>query len=478
MTEVPANYRTPIAHEHRGNPLIEALSPLDETEAELTELFTVRPRFDPSERDHPVRVRICYVERINSLCIPFEHVFNLESTLNAKIRRGYLWRNPLNAAVQGWLHDEVNDPRLLIAERRANASVLFISGVSGAGKTTAIEAVLRSLGPQVIRHTSYLSSVLSERQIVWIKINCPEDASLKGVCHAIFAFIDELLGDTDFAVQYEDPRLARRVLVLGIRRIVATYHVGAIIIDEIQNLAIGASGGSNEVLGFFLNLRDELGIPIILVGTYAALRLFSGKFRLGRRLAEGGETEIAIPRCADDPNWILLCESLWKFQWVKNPVPLSEEIIQIMFDLCAGINGLGVTLFSIAQKEAILNEVERVNAVYLEYIWNLRMRELSPAIAALRSGNPELLSKFDDLYRNALLTITALSTRPLSPSTQKSSIDGSTSDDMPIQVARGKCRHRTPKTPITPDALDILLEDGGYKKIVQKGLTGNAASVL
>lgn len=474
MNDHPASYRPSLVKEYKGHPLIEALSPLEETEAELNDQFTVRPDYDPAEREHPARIRVCYVDRIKSLCVPFEHVFSLEALLNAKIRRGYLWRNPLNAAVQGYLHSDQEAPRLLIAERRANASTLFISGLSGAGKTTSVEAVLRSLGKQVIRHTSYQGKALSERQILWIKVNCPEDASLKGVCYAIFSTIDEVLGDTDFAVQYADPRLARRVLVQGIRRVAATYHLGALIIDEIQNLAVGASGGTHEVLGFFLNLRDELGIPIVIIGTYASLRLFSGQFRLGRRLAEGGELEIAIPTSADDESWKLLCDSLWEFQWVKNPAPMSATIRETLFELCAGINGVAVALCGVAQKEAILSEVECVDDKYLRYVWDLRMRELSPAIAALRSGNKDLLSKFDDLYRSAMITIEGNQTQGASSAAQNSqSGDGTQAGNK----AKGtKSNNKTQKEPPPPDALDLLMEEGGYEQLTQLGITGNAAS--
>src|SRR5699024_3054395 len=60
---------------------------------------------------------------------------------------------------------------------RSTADSLSIIGISGIGKTTAIERLLL-MYPQVIKHEAYEGQPFNHTQIVWLKIDCPYDGSL------------------------------------------------------------------------------------------------------------------------------------------------------------------------------------------------------------------------------------------------------------------------------------------------------------
>ena len=47
-------------------------------------------------------------------------------------------------------------------------------------------------------------------------------------------------------------------------------------IDEIQHLSMAKSGGSEKMLNFFVNLVNNVGVPVILVEPQRQLRYFRG----------------------------------------------------------------------------------------------------------------------------------------------------------------------------------------------------------
>ena len=89
-------------------------------------------------------------------------------------------------------------------EVRPTASTLSVVGLSGIGKSTALKSILR-LYPQAIRRQQYRGRELVQVQIPWLKIECPFDGSLTGLCHAFFRAMDRAIEDARYAnatVQY------------------------------------------------------------------------------------------------------------------------------------------------------------------------------------------------------------------------------------------------------------------------------------
>ncbi len=67
------------------------------------------------------------------------------------------------------------------------ALVSSVIGCSGAGKTTAVEAILAGY-PQTIIHSEY-----QHVQLVWLKVESPHDASIKSLCINFFRALDVAL---------------------------------------------------------------------------------------------------------------------------------------------------------------------------------------------------------------------------------------------------------------------------------------------
>jgi hypothetical protein len=188
-----AEYKQQALVEYRGNPLIEALPPIL-SEAEFVTLVSEYPAFDKTEKDLDASLRLHCVERILKYFQPLSSHIALEQQVSRIIRQGYLARNPIRPEyaarlrqINRAMRQTGNDTLEYLSQyvsTPSSASGFTIIGVSGVGKSTAIERILR-LYPQVILHTEY-QGPLNLYQIVWLKLDCPHAGSLKGLFTEFF----------------------------------------------------------------------------------------------------------------------------------------------------------------------------------------------------------------------------------------------------------------------------------------------------
>lgn len=159
--------------------------------------------------------------------------------------------------------------------------------------------------------------------------------------------------------------------------------------------------GADKIIAFLVALRDELGIPIVIVGTYKSLRLLEKDLSTARRLVEGGYFDLERPTSAADSNWQELCQIAWKYQWTRESIDLSDAITEALYDVSQGITGIMLTSLISAQLAAIECGVERVDADLILKVFKERMQPLHPAVRALQSGSHTLIEKFDDIYKSS-----------------------------------------------------------------------------
>jgi len=401
-----ATYTPAPLSEYAGNPLIEALPPIVRSDEDVMKAMAVMPQFSESERSLAPAIRREIVLRLKSLFIPLPTHFDLYERLATCVRRSYTWRNPLSPATQTHLHRAGQGLSAeTMSARAAAGSVLFVKGISGVGKSTGLEACLRALGPNVIQHVRYGDVPLLEKQIVWLKISCPEDRSTKSLCIEILSQIDIALGgETSYIAEWLDnPRATIGSLKRVVMQALAAHHIGVLVVDELQNL-FGAKGQpASELLNFLLRVRDESGVCLTLSGTYASLHLLQSKFRLGRRVAADGVMEMLRPARPNDFEWESFCEILWGYQWVGKPIPYKNTLAATLFRLTVGIRGLAVPLMMRAQVDAIAGGSDHIDAACLRRTWHTHFSSLDRPLAALRSNDPKALAEWDDLCDSAAL---------------------------------------------------------------------------
>jgi len=348
--DVPAAYVTSPLATYRGNPLIEALPPLLPLNDVVDKLSNVIPIHE-SERELDATLRAHCVFQLTRFVEPLENHLKIEQNLSIVIRDSYVDRNPLTANGIRILREgaenvakEMNSQNIEVTRSyKTSGSGLTIIGVSGMGKTTAINSILLKMYPaQVIRHGIYQNRSLNFPQIVWLKMETPPSGSMKGLCLNFFQMIDQLLG-TKYYETFKRSRASAVELIPEMAQLCATYRIGVLGFDEIQHLLSANVGGQDEMLNFFVTLKNAIGVPIVLLGTLKAMDLLTKKdFRGTKRATEYFGITMWDRMQANEDNemnedFLRLLKAIWNYQWTQNVAVLDERMINTMYEYSQGI---------------------------------------------------------------------------------------------------------------------------------------------
>ncbi len=402
-----ANYKEQPLSEYTNNPFIETLPPIF-SEDEVLERFMVTPRISDQDKLSETNIRYHVLKRVRNFIQPLPIHFEVERRLSTLIRRSYLARNPLDLTYLERirvLHElrEEETTHKYIDERlnyiRSTADSLSIIGISGIGKTTAIERLLL-MYPQVIKHEEYKGQPFNRTQIVWLKIDCPYDGSLSTLCKSFFKAIDDLLG-TRYLEKFGYLNRVTSTMLLHMTSLASMYGIGVLVIDEIQHL-LHSKNDQEEMLNFFVTLSNTVGIPTVLIGTSKAQKLFKGNFRQARRAASDGA--IIWDRMAEDSEeWEFFLETLWELQCLKTHSELTEETKRAFYHECQGITSVAVNLFILAQERALFDESnpdEILTSQVLKKTAKEDMQTIQPMMTAIRTNNLADMMKYEDIMIN------------------------------------------------------------------------------
>jgi hypothetical protein len=398
---IAANYIEQPIIDYKGNPFIEALPPiLSPIEAAVALRHT--PYFDAEERSLPAHIRLHCVERIKDLIEPLSDHIDLEQRFSRMIRHGYTssTRNPmateyiklLNTGAEAIRTNDL-DYFFNYTLGRTTASGFVILGMSGIGKTTCVEKILLTY-PQIIKHRSYKNKKLFINQIVWLKLDCPFDGSIKGLCLKFFHSIDQLL-DTRYlnkhgkgSVESMLPKMSQLALIHGL---------GVLVIDEIQNLNQAKSGGSQKMLNFFVELVNTIGIPIVLIGTKEGLAPITQAFCNARRsTGEGDKNWLPM---LNDEEWAKLIKAIWPYQWTEKECPITQEISNVLYEESCGITDIAVKLFILAQWRAITIGKEKIGISLITSVAKDSLNSVRPALELIKRGDYNtLVTNYPDVF--------------------------------------------------------------------------------
>jgi len=275
-------------------------------------------------------------------------------------------------------------------------------GISGIGKSRAIASIL-SLYPQVIQHNEYNGKRFTWTQLVWIKLECPPDSSISGLCHDFFHQVDRLLG-TNYYVNHGlrgRPNVEQMRVAMG--GVASDHSIGVIVIDEIQNLRLVRSDRADKMLSFLVQLDNTIGVPMVFVGTPKARAALEGEFRRARRAAGQGDIPWERMQKAKGEEeekyseWRVFLETLWKYQYVHEKSDLTDELSEVMYDESQGITDITIKLYFLSQIRAIERKQERITADIIRKTAQERLRSVQEFLFALRTNNKRLLRKYEDI---------------------------------------------------------------------------------
>ena len=244
-----------------------------------------------------------------------------------------------------------------------------VIGLSGVGKTTAIYKSIELITEnRIIEINSPYMKI-----IPCLTVQCPFDASVKGLLLEILRLTDEIL-NTKY---YENALRARATtdMLIGSVSQAALHHIGLLVIDEIQNVVGNKNGQS--LVGMLTQLINNSGISICMVGTPKCKVFFEKEMQLARR-----SLGLEYGAMLYDDNFYELCKTLFRFQYTKNGVSFTDEIVRWLYEHSGGIVSVVVSLIHDAQEIAILDHTEELNIRSLNLAYTKRLSLLHSYVDA------------------------------------------------------------------------------------------------
>jgi hypothetical protein len=400
MKNEPPNavYLRQTVLDYCGNPLIEALPPIY-SGSDAARLLTFAPPYHEAERELDAHDRIQSVWRLFRYFQPLMTHLDIEQRISVAIRQGYISRNPIKPSYAERLSqgaDAVRNKSQYLGDfytGNTTAVGFTIIGLSGVGKTTGVRRVL-SLYPQTIRHTRYNGESLYLNQLVWAKLDCPFDGAIKGLCFDFFGYVDRVL-DTDYSKKFSVSRMTVDMALPRMAQIANAHCLGLLVIDEIQHLNQAKSGGQAKMLNFFVTLVNTVGVPVVLIGTAGAMSVLQSEFRQARRSSAQGA--LVWDRMQNDESWEIMLRAMWKYQWLRKPTPLTDELKNVLYEESQGILDIAVKLYAMAQSKAIADSVETITPQTIREVVSEKLHLVKPMLKALRDGDAKKLAQYEDI---------------------------------------------------------------------------------
>ncbi|MCC7703517.1 ATP-binding protein [Janthinobacterium sp. GW460P] len=397
--------------EYRDNPLIEALPPILSEKA-AAKAMLLRPSFQPEERNLPTEERWHLLARLKHVVVPRMIFYDVERTISRLIRSAYVVRSPLAAGTWRTVYAAQDSAQLMKIDPQliSSESQMLMVGLSGSGKTTCADAILRTYPQQVIHHSVWHGRQVPITQLVWLKVTCPKNGSISSFCREFARQVDlALKTDGKYEKLFSKSKLTEDMLEGSMRQIAATHFLGILIIDEIQRLSLAKTGGTAPLLHFFQDLRTMLRVPVVEIGTNKAAKLFTAEMKDGRRASESGLIQFERPS-KRVKEWDDFVRRIWTYQWIRNPQEPDEKMLDTVFDLSQSIPDFIVLLFKLAQQRAMLDGTESLTPALLRHTYDESLTLLHPPINALRENTVKSLSQYEDLLpvEEALLKLLEL----------------------------------------------------------------------
>ncbi|SEL90690.1 AAA domain-containing protein [Sphingomonas palmae] len=389
-----------MSSDYENNAYIAAL-PAPLSRPEWVRFLTRLPERDEAERKLSHGERYLCALRVLRFFRAGARQADFARGFDAVLREGYRGRDDSTRAHEARMHAVASareaggllEPGAPVVIRHASSSALL--GVPGMGKTATLDGVLARY-PQMKRHAD------GQVQIVWFKLECPAMGSIRQTCRDFFKGVDALLGQETYQKLYAGKHVSDDDLMDGMVAVANIHSLGCLVIDEIQHL--GKAGDEQHVLMTFLTtLVNKIGVPVLFVGTMSAYDRFSKTGRMGRR-SIGPAAGIWNHYPESDAQWQRFVTELWEYQWTAQYTPPTPAMLKALHDRSQGIVDIVTKLWFAVQvaamddSEASGGEIEEI--ITEEMINEVADRHLAPMeglLAAVRSGDPALIRRFDDV---------------------------------------------------------------------------------
>ncbi|WP_321886443.1 ATP-binding protein [Paraburkholderia bannensis] len=396
VTRVQATYTPTGIRRFDGLPFIEALPPLPETREDLLlQLSNYPNRPSGKDRTKSEIVRIMELSSVGDVVYPFPDYGESALELAKILRESYVARNPFTAI-------DVQRRRALASSAdtfpfptdwKSSAQGHIMVGITGSGKSTFSNAFLLRY-PQLIQHTAFGDQPLVARQIVYVVLSVPHDATLKGLCIQFFTEVDRILGDTEYSKVAKSVRTIALMVQL-MHHVASIVSLGLIIVDDVQNLRAAKGANAEYLLNLFSEIVERVGVSLFLMATPAIDKVLTHVVRNTRKSASSGCVAL-LPMAKKSDIWKAFSEAYWDYTYTHKKNRLTSDIRDAWWDASGGDPAFAALAFLLTQQNAI-GRAEEVDEQGFLRTRATNMAILQPAIEALRTRKVSVLRRFDDL---------------------------------------------------------------------------------
>ena len=340
------------------NPLIEAL-PEPVLMAEFQERIRSFPPVPIESAGLTFSARMQNMAKLQTVFVPLDYMYFVYDTLYRMMQSTYYTRTSKENVTR--INSFFTEGASMSAYGTQPQTGALL-GTAGIGKTTTIRKCL-SLMPQVIAHERYLDKPFFCKQVLWLFCECPSDASAKTMSYNIVKALDQAVGSNHLDYLLRMRSTATSAVATYIKVLCLTYHVGLIVVDEIQTIVIQAQKTNRikPLIRFLTELTNDSATAIYLSGTSLAETVFSAEEYLRRR-TRGPRLLPFKP----DGVYRDFLQQLWPYQYTAGKAVLTDKLANQIYDYSGGIPAYITKIFEEAQVRAIMDGADMINGRYIQ----------------------------------------------------------------------------------------------------------------
>lgn len=235
--------------------------------------------------------------------------------------------------------------------------------------------------PQVIIHKKH-----GIAQLVWIKVECPPDGSLKQLMYWILEQVDVVMGSNYRSYIRERSPLDDRMALVG--QVLEKHFTGLLVIDEIQNVLTDVKRHYRNI-DFFMTFANRIRVPTMHVGLPSAVRLYPNNLHSKRRATDSGIR--LLPPKMPNKEWSAYLRELLRYQWTDK-LATKEDLEPVMREKSQRNPSLATSLFMLAQTMAIEKGLESLTSAFIRDVANRHFTIIRPLTEAIKSNNAEMIA--------------------------------------------------------------------------------------
>jgi len=282
---------------------------------DLLSALTVLPDYNDGIRYENTAARLVALSDLYQIYIPSPMTTEIYSKLYLSLMRS-LQKKGAKLAVQQRYENHKATQSQRYNGLMGGSDSFSIIGCSGLGKSSAINQAVSLITQDHVIETKRPYCKI----IPYMVVQCPFDSSIKGLLLEILRKADEKLGTENYSHAVKS-RVYTTDVLIGTVSTVLLNHVGLLIVDEIQHVVNNKHG--NALMSALLQLINNSGISICLVGTPECVPFFEQAMQLARR-----SLGLQCQRLEHGRYFHDFCCTLFQYQYVRQRTEITPTIIE------------------------------------------------------------------------------------------------------------------------------------------------------